>query len=391
MARHRGHNDEGEATTRRGNGEGTKPIKRKDGLWACSLRLGDGKRKSVYGKTPKEAREKLAALRRAHEDGSAVTGPSKKVGTYLDEWLAGNAVMTVEPTTFDVYRRDVERLRPLIGNVKLDSLRHEHIQQAYGELLMRLSPASVDRAHRTLKAALRHAVKVGLLGRNPMDRVTAPKVPRKEMRPLTPDEVEILLQSSQNDPLYALWVVLVTTGMRIGEACALRWADLDLEAGSLHVRQTLKPVPGKGLMLGEVKTEHSRRRIVLAPATVQALRVHQQRQAFLRKLAGDAWQEHGLVFCTRAGGPLGIGSVTFAKDRALAAAGLPRVRTHDLRHTAATYLLSQGVHPRVVQDLLGHSTITLTMDTYSHVLPSLHQEVAGLMDSLVCRARSDAS
>jgi integrase len=211
------------------------------------------------------------------------------------------------------------------------------------------------------------------------------------MRPLTPAEVELFLDSTKDDRLHALWVLLVTTGMRVGEATGLSWPDIDLDTGTLHIRNTVKWVKGKGHVLGDVKTAHSCRRIVLAVGTVDALRIHQQRQAFARKIAGEAWSDQGLVFCTGTGGLLDVGYVAHAKDRALAAASLPQVRTHDLRHTAATYLLSQGVHPKVVRDLLGHSSITLTKNTYSRVLPSLHQEVAGYMDRLIRRGRTDAS
>ncbi len=377
--------------TRRGNGDGMKPVQRKDGIWECSLRLGDGKRKAVYGKTRKDAQAKLAALRRAQEESRLVTGPTKKVGTYLDEWLEGHVRLTVQPTTHDTYQRDVERLRPYIGNIRLDQLRHEHIQHAYTELLEGLSPTSVHRVHRGLKTALRHAVKIGLVMHNPIERVTPPRVPRKEMRPLTPEEVELFLQSTADHLLHGLWVVLVTTGMRVGEATALHWTDLDLDAGALQIRDTVKRLKGKGLVIGDVKTPHSRRRIILAAGTVEALRVHQQRQACARKVADHAWAEQGLVFCTGTGGPLDAGAVSHAKDRALVACGLPHVRTHDLRHTAATYLLSKGVHPKVVQELLGHSSIALTMNTYSHVLPSLQQEVAKHMDALVSRAKAGVS
>lgn len=377
--------------TRRGNGEGMKPVQRKDGLWQCALRTDDGHRKFVYGKTRKEAQAKLSALRRAQEEGRLVTGPAKKVGAYLDEWLEDHVLLTVQATTYDSYKCDVERLRPYIGHIRLDALRYEHIQNAYAELLKRLSATSVHRVHRGLKTALRHAVLLGLLWNNPIDRVTPPKPPRKEMRPLTPDEVNVFLESTRDDPLHALWVLLVTTGMRVGEATALHWEDLELKAATLQIQDTVKRVKGKGLVIGDVKTAHSRRRIILAGSTVDALRIHQEQQRLARKVAGDKWSDRGLVFCTAMGGPLDAGSVSHTKDRALTAAGLPHVRTHDLRHTAATYLMSQGVHPKVVQDLLGHSSITLTMNTYSHVLPSLHQEVADHMDRLASRRSTDLS
>jgi integrase len=154
------------------------------------------------------------------------------------------------------------------------------------------------------------------------------------------------------------------------------------------VRDTVKRVKGRGLLVGDTKTPHSRRRIELAQGTVAALRAHQRRQALERRIAGERWVDQGHVFCTMTGGPLDAGSVGHAKDRALAAAGLPHVRTHDLCHTAATYLLSKGVHPKVVQELLGHSSIALTMNTYSHVLPTLHREVADHMERLYAASGS---
>lgn len=366
---------------RRGNGEGN--FKQLDnGQWRGRVRLGDGKRKYVYGKTRKEAQAKLKEAVRAAEEGRLVAGKAMKTGEYLDEWLEGHVKLTVQLTTYDSYRRDVERLRTHIGNVRLDTLRHEHIQRAYTNLLESLSETSVNRVHRTLKNALRHAVKLGLIGYNPIERVTAPRPPRREMRPLTPEEVEIFLESTAADRLHALWALLVTTGLRIGEATGLHWQDIDLGGRSLHVRDTVKRVLGKGLVVGDTKTPHSRRRVELARSTVAALRAHQKRQEWERRVAGEAWTDRALVFCTLTGGPLDAGSISHAKDRALESASLPRVRTHDLRHTAATYLLSQGVHPKVVQELLGHSSIALTMNTYSHVLPTLHKEVADHMDRL---------
>ena len=187
---------------------------------------------------------------------------------------------------------------------------------------------------------------------------------------------------ARTDRLYALWALLVTTGLRIGEATGLHWHDIDLEGRALHVRDTVKRVQGKGLVVGDTKTLHSRRRIELARSTVNALSAHQKQQEWERRIAGEAWTDQDLVFCTLTGGPFDAGSISHAKDRALEHANLPHVRTHDLRHTAATYLLSQGVHPKVVHELLGHSSITLPMNTFSHVLPTLHKKVADHMDRL---------
>jgi integrase len=202
--------------------------------------------------------------------------------------------------------------------------------------------------------------------------------------------VDTFLETTRDDRLHALWVVLLTTGLRIGEATGWRWEDVDLEGGTLYIRQTVKRIKGRGLVVGDTKTPRSRRLIELGQGTVAALRLHEKRQALERRIAGKEWNERGLVFTTLAGGPLDAGSVGHAKDRALEAAGLPHVRTHDLRHTTATYLLSRGVHPKIVQELLGHSSITLTMNTYSHVLPTLHKEVTSHMDRLY-QARDAAS
>lgn len=366
---------------RRGNGEGNF-TKLDNGTWRGRVRLADDKRKYVYGKTRKEAQAKLKEAVRAAEEGRLVLTRAKRMGQYLDDWLEVHVKLTVQPTTYDSYRCDVERLRPHIGNVRLDTLRHEHIQSAYTKLLESLSETSVNRVHRTLKNSLRHAVKLGLIGYNPIERVTAPRLPHREMRPLTPEEVEIFLDSTRTDRLHALWVLLLTTGLRIGEGTGLHWKDVDLDERALHVRDTVKRVKSKGLIVGDTKTPHSRRRIELSRSTAAALRAHEKRQDCERRVAGDTWTECGLVFCTMTGSPLDAGSVSHTKDRALERAKLPRVRTHDFRHSAATYLLSQGVHPKVVQELLGHSSIALTMNTYSHVLPTLHKEVADHMDRL---------
>jgi integrase len=365
---------------RRGNSEGTF-FKLENGTWQGRIRLG-GERKSLYGKTRKEVQTKIREAQRAHEEGRLITGRAKKTGDYLNEWLEGQVRLTVQLTTYDTYKRDVERLRPFIGSVRLDALRYEHIQKAYTELLKTLSETSVHRVHRALKTALRHAVKLGIIGYNPIERVTPPRPPHKEMRPLTPAEVARFLDTTRCDHLHALWVLLVTTGLRVGEATGLRWTDINLESCQLHVRTTVKRIKGQGLTIGDTKTASSRRCIELAHSTVAALRTHQQEQKWTRRITGKEWNDDGLVFCTEAGGPLDAGYVGHAKDRALDAAGLPHVRTHDLRHTTASYLLSQGVHPKVVQELLGHSSITLTMNTYSHVLPTLHKDVANHMDRL---------
>jgi len=201
------------------------------------------------------------------------------------------------------------------------------------------------------------------------------------MQPLTPEQVQALLASSADDSLHPLWVLLVTTGLRIGEATGLEWQHIDLDRGTLVVRQALQRQQGKGWVLVEPKTGRSRRTVCLAGGTIEALRRHRDRQ----KLTGaePRWDGKTLVFCTGSGKPLAPSNIRRSLHRTLKQASLPLIRVHDLRHTAATYLLSVGTHPKVVQELLGHSTVTLTLDTYSHVLPALHKQVASHMDHLI--------
>lgn len=202
------------------------------------------------------------------------------------------------------------------------------------------------------------------------------------MEPLTPAQVQTLFASTEGSDLHALWVLLCTTGLRIGEATGLEWRHVDLAAGILTVQQTLQRQQGKGLVLVEPKTGRSRRSVHLAPRTVQILRHHEDRQKLAWGAAGRSWNDNVMVFCTRSGRPLAPNNIWRSLHRSLVKAGLPPVRVHDLRHTAATYLLSLGTHPKKVQELLGHSSILLTLDTYSHVLPSMHQEIADQMDKL---------
>ncbi len=367
---------------KRGNGEGT-VYKRKDGRWEGAVTLEGGKRKRVYGDTRREAQERMTELLRAQQLGRLLAEPSQTVSHYLNHWLEDQIRLKVRPSTYESYALNVRRLTPYIGQVRLDRLKPSHIQRCYKDLLETgLSARSVDQAHRVLRAALRQAVKWELLIKTPTAAATPPRASRREMQPLTPKQVHALFTSTTEDSLHALWVLLCTTGLRIGEATGLEWRHLDFSAGTLTVQQAIQQQQGKGLVIIEPKTGRSRRTVHLATGTIAALRVHQDRQKLTRRAADKPWGETGLVFCTRTGLPLAPSNIRRSLHTALAHADLPLIRVHDLRHTAATYLLSIGTHPKKVQELLGHSSIMLTMDTYSHVLPAMHQEIANRMDRL---------
>jgi integrase len=275
-----------------------------------------------------------------------------------------------------------------MGSRRLDALRHTHIQHAYLELgETKQSGYTIHQAHRVLRAALRQAVKEGPIAHNPLDLVTPPRLPTKEMQPLSPEQAETLLEQTGDDRLHTLWVLLLTTDVRVGEALGLGWDDVHLDAGTLLIRRQLQHQPGEGKVLTEPKKQRSRRTVHLAAGTTTALRHHQTQQKLERIAEGPKWTENALVFRTHTCGMLEHSTVLHSLHHALEACGLPRIRVHDLRHTAATYLLTIGTHPRVVQELLGHSSYTLTMNTYSLVVPGLHEDVANQMDRLFGRQK----
>lgn len=203
------------------------------------------------------------------------------------------------------------------------------------------------------------------------------------MKTLSAEQVKQLLSANQDDRLHALWVVMASTGLRRGEALALRWDDLEPATSRLSIHQALRRHPGEGLLFEQPKTRLSRRTIQLSATAMAALADHRLRQLEERLAAGPAWQENGLIFTSSEGTPMDPRNAYAAFQKALQRAGLPRMRLHDLRHTAATLMLGRGVHPKLVQDMLGHSTISLTMDTYSHVTPPMQGEVARQMDEIL--------
>jgi integrase len=218
--------------------------------------------------------------------------------------------------------------------------------------------------------------------RNVATLVDAPRVERAEIRPMTPEEARQFLDVMKDDRLEALYSVAIALGLRQGEALGLLWPDIDLVRGTLTVQRSLQRIEGK-LKLVEPKTTRSRRTINLPQVAINSLLAHRARQQQERLIAGNAWQETGFVFTTSIGTPLDASTVTHRFQATLQTAGFPRTRFHDLRHTCATLLLVQGVHPRLVMEILGHSQISLTMNLYSHVIPAMNTEVAREMDALL--------
>ena len=234
--------------------------------------------------------------------------------------------------------------------------------------------------HVTLHKALKQAVNDGLVSRNVTEGVKPPQLRREEIRPLSPEQVKVLLEAARGDRLQALYVLAIHTGLRQGELLGLKWNDVDLEAGTLHVRRTLVTAKG-GPVLAAPKTRGSRRSVKLTGSATDALKNHLNHQLEEIERAGPLWQENGLIFAAEMGEPLDRHHVTAWRFRTLLKrAGLPKVRFHDLRHTCATLLLLKNVNPKIVSEMLGHATTSITLDTYSHLLPNMQDHAAKALD-----------
>jgi integrase len=361
--------------------------------YAVRLDLGrgpDGKRIFKYHSgyaTKRAAQQARTELLGALDRNSYVPPDKTTVADYLrGQWLP--VVQTrLRPGTWVEYGRKVEtHLIPAIGQVPLQQLTTAMLNALYQQLLQRgVGPRTVQYVHATIRKALNDAVRWGLLVRNPANHAAAPRPHRTELRTWTADELHSFLESVRSDRLHAAWQLAALTGMRRGEVLGLRWADLDLEAGWLSVRQTLVVVDNQP-RISEPKTARGRRRIALDAETVAALRAHHTAQAAERLAAGPNWPNNGLVFTRPDGAPLHPEYVRRQFDRLIQRAGLPRVHLHDLRHTHATLALQAGVHPKVISERLGHATVAMTLDIYSHAIPALQQDAAATVAALITGA-----
>ncbi len=345
----------------------------------------DRRGRRFYGKTRKEAADKLATALCARVDGIVYDDENMTVGDYLDRWLKGSVRGSVKQSTFDRYESVVRlHIKPAIGRLKLKKLSPAHLQSFYQDRLdTGLAPASVNKLHVVLHKALSQATKWNMVPRNVAALAEAPRPAPDEMKTLSAEESRRLLEAARGDKLEALYILALTTGMRQGELLALKWQDVDLENTTLSVRRTLTKDGGR-LLLGEPKTKKSRRTVRLTEAAGRALSEHLTRQVAQIERTGDLYKDEGLVFASEVGtlmNPTNLRRRSFA--RLLKRADLPPIRFHDLRHTCATLLLQRDVHPKYVQELLGHANIAITLDTYSHVIPGMGDHAAREMENVL--------
>ena len=368
--------------TKRGNGEGS-IYRRGDGKWVGAISLPGRRRKVLYGATRDEVRRKLGVALGAAEAGTLADPRGATLGSFLDQWLEDVVKPSVRAWTYRGYEVHVRHhIKPVIGHLPIDKVGPQHVQALLnGKVRDGLSPKSVRYIRGTLRSALKQALQWGLVAKNAAALVDGPRVERYEIQPFTNDEARRFLQAVKGDRLEALYSVALTMGLRQGEALGLRWQDIDLQLGYLRISKQLQRIDGN-FVLVEPKTSRSRRTLVMPHAIAKSLRLHQMAQATEQPGAGSKENNWGLVFTRPDGAPLDGTVVTHQFHRLLDRAGLPQRRFHDLRHSCATLLLAQGVPGRVVMEILGHSQIALTMNTYTHVLPELKREAAGRMDKL---------
>lgn len=360
-------------TKRRANREGSIFKEGSSDFWCAEITLPNGKRRRKRSKKQKVVKDWLLEQRTALRSGLLLPDEKVSFGNYLDRFLADVAAPTLKPKTVDSYRWLINlHIKPNLGKIALTKLRPDHLQSLYAKKLDEgLSKRTVQHMHAVIRRSLNQALKWGLIYRNPATLVTAPTPDKRTPSTLTEAQARLFLASVEAHRWYPIYVLAITTGMRQGEILGVHWEDVDLEQGTLSIQHTIQNLRGR-IIQGEPKTSGSRRKIALPEYTKAVLRQHQDKTA----------ETEGLLFTTSSGRPVSPRNVIRHFHRALEKAGLPRMRFHDLRHTAATLLLKEKVHPKVVQEMLGHSTITLTLDTYSHILPDIQQEAADKMDKL---------
>ena len=387
---------------KRGNHEGS-IIKRADGRWMGQVTdrpdpmTKKAKRLTKYGKTRQEVAEWLNRTLGEIATGAIISAGALTFGIWLTRWLATYAKMSVRQSTYDSYETTIRvHIIPELGEIKLKDLRPEHLQTLYNKKMQTLradgkktlSPRTVGYIHGVIRQALQQAMKEQLIVRNVADVVNKPRCTRHEISPLTPEQMQDFLRTAETHPYYPAFLLEWATGLRRGELLGLRWQDIDFSGKRVNVRQSLIRT-SKGLQISEPKTMKSRRTVPIPQQVLDVLQVYKHNQDEAKKLAGEAYADTGIVFANAFGHGLDPRSFTRMFERLLDKAMLPKVSFHDLRHSHATMLMCMGEHPKVVQERLGHSTVSMTMDTYSHVLPGLQEKVADKLSDLLTAHSKD--
>ena len=346
--------------------------------------------------TKKEAEKRLGEILHQLDTGTFMKPGKTTVAEYLERWLKDYAWPNLAPRTAEGYEHIIRRhLIPALGNMLLTQLKPEHLQRYYSEKLAKgrcdgkgaLSPRTVRHHHVTLHDALEHAVKMGLLNRNVADAVSPPRYQRPQWQTLSELDISTFLEAAKKTPYYVLFYQALFTGMRRSELLALRWCDVDLLLCQAHITRTLHHLRTGEIVIRAPKSAKGRRMVSLSPSAAMLLQEHKDKQEAQRAMLGVPLKNDDLVFSDLKGKPLLPDTVTHAWIKLVRRTGLRGIRLHDARHTHASLMLKQGVHPKIVQERLGHASIQITLDTYSHVAPGLQEAAAAGFDKMVLPKR----
>jgi integrase len=337
---------------------------------------------TVHGRKS-DAQKKLNELLVNLEKGIPITSGKLTVAEHFRNWLGGYVKTNCSQRTLEGYQSIIEKhLIPALGSIQLKHLSPQVIQSYYGKACETLSARTVYHEHRVLSQSLKYAVRQGYLGRNPCELVDPPSPVKKQMRTLTPGEVEVLLDTAKDNYYYPVIYTAVSSGLRQAELLGLRWRDIDLDLQSISVNQTLYKRKGV-CQFKEPKTSHSRRRVAMTPKLALFLRDYKEERESLSLHLGKLLSLDDLVFANIEGKPLNPSVLSHTFHRIAVQAGLKDVRFHDLRHTFASLMLLRGAKPKVISEALGHSSVSFTMDTYSHIIEGMQEDAMALLDKVL--------
>lgn len=375
---------------KRGNGEGSIYKRASDGRFCGTISLGHDsrgkpRRKTFYGSSKKEVREKLDEARRLHEAGVRVYGPRQTVGDFLMIWLEQVKRPRVRASTYATYESFVRiHLIPALGRIQLDKLQPQQIQCLLNnQLAAGLAPGTAQYTCALLRMAFAQAVRWGLVARNVATLVDPPRGQPEERPVLNSTQARHLLDVARGQRNAIVYTLALYLGLRRGEVLGLRWQDIDWTRRRLHVRKTLTGVVDDAPVLTDPKTKDSRRTIPIPPSLLAALRLHQATQAGERLEAGGDWQDYDLVIGDELGRPLRGGIFLYRFRQLLKRAELPEIHFHDLRHSCATLLADEGVPPRVIMEILGHTNLRMTTLVYTHALDDGKRSAVDALERLL--------
>jgi integrase len=374
------------ARKKRGQNEGS-VYKRSNGNWRAQLTI-NGKRTGYSGKTKEECTNWINKTKEQVKQGYDFYGGNVTLAVYLKRWLEGYKV-SIKPKTHHRYKYLTERyIIPQIGLIQLKNLNAIDIEKFYSDMVLEnIGVRTIRLCHAVLHRALEKAISYSMILRNPASDVALPQYNPAEMKIWDENQATIYLIAAEGSKYQALYHLALSTGMRQGELFGLKWIDLHFNSGSLQVQRQIQFVPGQGSVFQDPKTRAGRRTIKLGEGVLHALRQHKEKQASMIAVAGKRWVNNDLIFPNSVGNPQNTSNLRRDFNKYIEIAGLPRIRFHDLRHTAASLMLNNGVPPIVVSRILGHSKPSVTLDIYGHLYHEMQGEAAKIMDELITPAQ----